>query len=117
MMPLDSTILNFPQQQLKTLFAQNTPLTNQVHILESEWSANSEHATPAPTLFDPMTVAYADDPAMCPTTPLHLTVDDKGYTRRSPGAPNVNACLKSDPAAFFRFYMSRTVMSKTAPSR
>jgi hypothetical protein len=29
-------------------------------------------------------------------------------TLRSPGAPSVNACLKSDPDTFFRFYLSRT---------
>ena len=64
-----------------------------------------------PTLFDPMAVTYAIKPSLCPTTPMHVTIDDKGFTRRSPGAPNANACLKSDSDAFFNFYLSRTAPS------
>ncbi|MFT4111978.1 nucleoside hydrolase [Silvibacterium sp.] len=109
LMPLDSTILKFPSDQLQTLFSRKSPLIDQLHELETEWSKNSPYAGPAltPTLFDPMTVAYAVHPGICPTTPLHLVVGDKGFTRRTPGTPNVDACLSSDPSAFFRFYLSR----------
>lgn len=117
MMPLDSTLLKFPPQQLKTFFAQNTALTNEVHTLESQWRANSKWVTPTPTLFDPMAVAYTIDPAMCPAMPMHITVDEKGYTRRGPGTPNANVCLKSDSATFFRFYMSRFTTSQTAATK
>jgi purine nucleosidase len=101
-MPLDATILKFDQSGLDTLFDQQTPLSRQLQALYREWGQKT------PTLFDPMAVAYAANPSLCPTTPLHLTIDDKGSTLRSPGAPNVNACLKSDPETFFRFYLSRT---------
>jgi purine nucleosidase len=101
-MPLDATILKFDPVRLNTLFDQHTPLTGQLQMLYQEWGQKT------PTLFDPMAVAYAIKPSLCPTTPLHLTIDDKGSTLRSPGTPNVNACLKSDPDTFFRFYLSRT---------
>ncbi|GGH11842.1 nucleoside hydrolase [Silvibacterium dinghuense] len=109
LMPLDSTILKFPPDQLQELFSHRTPLIGQLHELETEWSKNSPYAGPtlAPTLFDPMTVTYAVRPDLCPTTPLHLVIDDKGFTRRTAGTPNVGACLKSDPGAFFHFYLSR----------
>ena len=110
MMPLDSTMLRFDQARLTTFFAQQTPLTQQLQMLYGYWSAAGKQTTP--TLFDPMVVAYAIDPELCPTTPLHLTIDDKGSTLRSAGAPNVNACLKSDPDAFFRFYLARTAPTK-----
>jgi purine nucleosidase len=109
-MPLDATILRFDQARLDRLFQQDTQLARQLQILYSEWSAATKQTTP--TLFDPMAVAYAVTPSLCPTTPLHLTIDDQGYTRRGPGEPNVNACLKSDPDTFFNFYLSR-VADKT----
>ena len=106
MMPLDSTLLRFDPARLTRFFNTHSPLTEQLQILYNEWSAANQQKMP--TLFDPMAVAYAIKPDLCPTTPLHLTIDDKGSTLRSPGAPNVNACLKSDPDTFFRFYLSRT---------
>jgi inosine-uridine nucleoside N-ribohydrolase len=104
MMPLDSTILKFDPAQLHALFLRNTPLTQQLQLLYEEWSGAKQKM---PTLFDPMAVAYAAKPVLCPTTPLHLTIDDKGNTVRSEGAPNVNACLSSSPSAFFDYYLSR----------
>ncbi|MBB6147286.1 inosine-uridine nucleoside N-ribohydrolase [Silvibacterium bohemicum] len=106
-MPLDSTILKFNQARLTKLFDAHTPLTEQLRIIYGYWSAATKQTMP--TLFDPMAVSYAIDPGLCPTTPMHLSVDDQGYTRRTPGLPNVNACLHSDSDAFFRFYLSRTV--------
>jgi purine nucleosidase len=106
MMPLDATILNFDPARLDKLFATHTALSEQLQILYGYWSAATKLKTP--TLFDPMAVAYAVQPSLCPTTPLHLSIDDQGDTVRSPGKPNVNACLKSDPNAFFDYYLSRT---------
>jgi purine nucleosidase len=106
MMPLDATILKFDAARLDSLFSRNTPLTQQLQALYNEWGQKT------PTLFDPMAVAYAAQPSLCPTTPLHLIVDDKGNTVRSPGAPNVNACLNSNPGTFFDYYLSRTSASR-----
>ncbi len=99
--PLDATILRLDQQQLKALFAQGTPLTKQIEELYREWGQ------PIPTLFDPMAVGYAVNPELCPTTPLHLSVDDKGFTRPGAGEPNAEVCLKADVAAFYPFVLKR----------
>jgi len=104
-MPLDSTILKLESEPLQKLFAANTPLTDQIHMLYDEWSAATKQ--PTPTLFDPMAVGYAANRDLCPTTPLHLTVDDKGFTRPGPGEPNANVCLKANVAAFYPFVLNR----------
>jgi hypothetical protein len=54
-----------------------------------------------------MTVSYILNPQICPVKPMHIVVDDKGLTRREPGAPNVQVCLHSDSDAFFRLVISR----------
>jgi len=110
MMPLDSTMLRFEPAKLKGFFAQQTPLTHELQRLYDYWSLASKQTTP--TLFDPMAVAYTIKPDLCPTTPLHLSVDDTGMTVRGAGKPNVNACLKSDPDTFFDFYLSRVGPAK-----
>ncbi|MBV8115802.1 MAG: nucleoside hydrolase [Silvibacterium sp.] len=102
-MPLDATILKLDAPDLKKLFDYASPLTKQIAELYREWGK------PTPTLFDPMAVGYAANPELCPTTPLHLSVDDKGFTRPGPGDPNAQVCLKSDPQTFFPFVMSRWV--------
>ena len=110
MMPLDSTMLRFEPARLNKFFAARSPLIEQLHILYEEWSLASKQTTP--TLFDPMAVAYAIRPDLCPTAPLHLSVDDTGMTVRGAGKPNINACLKSDPDTFFDFYLSRVGPAK-----
>jgi inosine-uridine nucleoside N-ribohydrolase len=109
MMPLDSTMLRFDQARLTKFFDAHSPLTEQLQILYSEWSGANKQDMP--TLFDPMAVTYAIKPGLCPATPMHITIDDKGFTRRSPGAPNAHACLKSDSDSFFNFYLARTASS------
>ncbi len=108
-MPLDATILKLDDDKRKALFDYGSPLTTQLKELYQEWGQ------PTPTLFDPMAVAYAAQPELCPTTALHITVDDKGFTRAGPGAPNAQACLKSDSQTFFSFLMGR--LMSTAPVR
>jgi purine nucleosidase len=56
-----------------------------------------------------MTVAYILNPKLCPVSPMHIRVDEKGFTRAEPGAPNAQVCLDSDSDAFFRFYISRMI--------
>lgn len=102
MMPLDSTQLKLDEVLRATLFSQGTPATNNLALLYDQWTAATDH--PTPTLFDAMAVTYALNPSLCPTTPLHIQVDDKGYTRIAPGAPNANVCLRSDSDRFFHFY-------------
>jgi len=100
-MPLDSTLLKLDEVRREFLFRQGTPLTDALTILYHQWGQQT------PTLFDPMTIAFIDDPTLCPVQPMNIRVDDRGMTLRGPGAPNAQVCLKSDPEAFFRFYLGR----------
>src|ERR1700761_2340536 len=89
MMPLDSTQLKLDEDKRAFLFKQGTPLTNALSTLYYQWGQET------PARFDAMAVAYVLDPSLCPTTPLHITVEKDGATRESAGAPNANACLAS----------------------
>jgi purine nucleosidase len=100
-MPLDSTQLKMDEVKRAFLFRQGTPLTDALAILYHQWGQLT------PTLFDPMTIAFIDDPHLCPVQPMNIHVDDRGMTLRGLGAPNAQVCLKSDPEAFFQFYLSR----------
>jgi inosine-uridine nucleoside N-ribohydrolase len=101
MMPLDSTQLKLDEVKRAIVFQAGTPLTDALTLLYHEWGQET------PTLFDVMTIAYILNPALCPTKPLHISVDEKGFTRPGPGAPNAEVCLNSDPEAFFHFYIPR----------
>ena len=101
LMPLDSTQLKLDEVKREYLFRQGTPLTDALVILYHQWGQQT------PTLFDPMTIAFIDDPKLCPVEPMHIEVDAKGATLRGSGPPNAQVCLHSDPEAFFRFYLGR----------
>ena len=100
-MPLDSTQLKLDEVKRAIIFQAGTPLTDALTLLYHEWGQET------PTLFDVMTIAYILNPALCPTKPLHISVDEKGFTRPGSGAPNAEVCLNSDPEAFFHFYIPR----------
>jgi purine nucleosidase len=100
-MPLDSTQLKLDETKRSFLFKQGTPLTDALTLLYHEWGQQT------PTLFDPMTVAYIVNPKICPVQPMHIRVDDKGFTRAEPGAPNAQVCMHSDADAFFRLQVGR----------
>lgn len=101
LMPLDSTQLKLDEVKREYLFRQGTPITDALVILYHQWGQQT------PTLYDPMTVAFIDDPQLCPVQPMNIVVDDKGMTLRGSGAPNAQVCLRSDPEAFFKFYLER----------
>jgi purine nucleosidase len=100
-MPLDSTLLRMEETKRAYLFRQGTPLTDALTLLYHEWGQET------PTLFDPVTIAFILNPKICPVTPMHIRVDDKGFTRREAGEPNAQVCMKSDEAAFFRLLIGR----------
>jgi purine nucleosidase len=101
MMPLDSTQLQLDEVKREVLFRAGTPLTDALTLLYHEWGQQT------PTLFDVMTIAYILDRKLCPAKAMHITVDDKGFTRVGTGTPNAQVCLDSDSGAFFRFYIPR----------
>jgi purine nucleosidase len=102
-MPLDSTQLKLDEVKRAFLFRQGTPLTDALTLLYHEWGQQT------PTLFDPVTVAFILDPKICPVEPMHIRVDDKGFTRKESGAPNAQVCMHSDADAFFRLQIGRLV--------
>ncbi len=104
-MPLDATQLKLDDAKKGLVFAQSTPLTDALALLYLQWSHGTHLETP--TMFDPMAVAYAMAPELCPTQPLRIVVDDEGYTRPEPGPPNAEVCLQSDPTKFFAFFLPR----------
>jgi len=106
-MPLDSTQLKMDEVKRAFLFTQGTPLTDALTLLYHQWGQET------PTLFDPMTISFLVNPSLCPVQPMHIRVDEKGFTRpesgppNAPIAPNAQVCLDSNPDAFFRFYLNR----------
>jgi inosine-uridine nucleoside N-ribohydrolase len=101
MMPLDATQLKLDEVKREILFQAATPLTDALTLLYHEWGQQT------PTLYDPMTIAYIVDSRLCPVKPMRIRVDEKGFTRPEPGAPNAQVCLESDPDAFFHFFIPR----------
>jgi inosine-uridine nucleoside N-ribohydrolase len=113
MMPLDSTQVRLEAEDREAIFSHGSPLTDQVTLLYHQWSAGSGGHWNTPTLFDPVAVAYAVHPELCPMTPLHLEVDDKGFTRPVEGAaPNAQVCLQSDEKGFLALLMGRILNEK-----
>jgi purine nucleosidase len=107
MMPLDSTQLKLDEVMRAILFSQHTPSTEALDELYRQWAAFPHNLTP--TLYDAMAVAAVIDPSLCPTTPMHLRVDDAGFTRVEPGQPNAKVCLHSDADEFFHFYIPQVL--------
>jgi inosine-uridine nucleoside N-ribohydrolase len=108
-MPLDSTQIHLEAKEREDIFAHGSPLTDQLTLLYHEWKAGTDGHPDAPTLYDPVAVAYAIRPDLCPMTPLRLEVDDNGLTRPVEGPPNAQVCLKSDEKGFLELLMGRIV--------
>jgi inosine-uridine nucleoside N-ribohydrolase len=107
MMPLDSTQLKLDEVLRGILFSQKTSVTSSLGELYKEWSSAQGNVTP--TLYDAMPVAVVMDPKLCPVTPLHVQVDDAGFTRVTDGTPNAEVCLHSDADQFFHFYLPQVL--------
>jgi purine nucleosidase len=105
MMPLDSTQLKFDETKRAFLASVSTPMTDSLQVLTAEWQLSSQQITP--TMFDVVAAAYAANPEVCPTTALHIEVDDKGFTRAMPSKPNAQVCLEPRADTFFKFMMPR----------
>lgn len=116
-MPLDSTQVKLPVQNEERIFAYGSPLTDQLTLLYHQWAwrqraaGNENHSPaptlPAPTLYDPVAVTYSFRPDLCPAVPMRIAVDDKGFSRRVPGEPNAQVCLRSDEPGFLDLLTSR----------
>ena len=107
MMPLDSTQIHLEAAERERIFSYGSPLTDQLTLLYHQWLAGSEGHAAAPTLFDPVAVAYAIRPDLCPVRPMRLEVDEKGFTRPVEGASNAQVCLRSNEAGFLQLLLDR----------
>jgi inosine-uridine nucleoside N-ribohydrolase len=105
-MPLDSTQLKLDEVKRELIFRQSTPLTDALTLLYHQWGQLT------PTLYDPVAVAFAIAPQLCPTQPFHIEVDDKGFTRPTAGPPNAQVCLNSKAEEFFHLYLTRILAQK-----
>jgi len=106
MMPLDSTLILLDPAQQANVFGKETGMTRALEELTAEWSAATNRKSPM--LFDAVAAEYTVKPEICPTAPMRIEVDDKGFTRRVDGAPNANVCLHSSVAQFFDILMKRS---------
>ena len=115
-MPLDSTQLKLDEVKRELLLYCDSIeiLTDALTLLYQQWAHGTHQITP--TMFDAVAAAYAIDPSQCPTTPMRLEVDAKGFTREVQGEPNTFVCLRSDSDKFFEFYMPRLLGQKLAGS-
>jgi purine nucleosidase len=113
-MPLDATQYKLDEVKRQLLFTESTNLTDDLSLLYLQWSEGFRQQTP--TLYDNVAVAYAINPALCPTSPMRIEVDDKGFTRSVSGPMNSFVCLSSDPDRFFNFYMPRLTQQRLAGS-
>jgi len=100
-MPLDSTQLKLDEVKRAFLFSRGTPVTDSLAVLYHLWGQET------PTLFDPMAVAFALRPELCPVQAMRIRVDENGFTREEPGTPNAQVCLDSNAEDFFKFYLKR----------
>jgi purine nucleosidase len=105
-MPLDSTQIQLDPTRQAELFGKKTGMSGALEELTAEWSAATKHTSP--TLFDAVAATYAVKPEICPTTPMRIEVDDKGFTRKVGGVSNANVCLHSTAGSFFETFMPRS---------
>jgi inosine-uridine nucleoside N-ribohydrolase len=105
-MPLDSTQIQLDPTRQAELFGKKTGMSGALEELTAEWSAATKHRSP--TLFDAVAATYAVKPEICPTTPMRIEVDDKGFTRKVGGVSNANVCLHSTAGSFFETFMPRS---------
>ena len=102
MFPLDSTQLKFDEVRRDRLFAYGSPAADALALLYHQWRLLNGWGQLTPTLFDVVPVAWLLEPALCRLRPLRIAVDERGYTRPTDGAANVEVCLSSDENATLR---------------
>jgi len=107
MMPLDSTQVRLETENREAIFSHGSALTDQLTLLYHQWLAHRGGLGPRPVLYDPVAVAYAFRPDLCPAKPMHLDVDAQGFTRPGAGQANAQVCLESDEKGFLELLLGR----------
>lgn len=111
MFPLDSTQIKLDEVRRDRLFAYGSPAADALTLLYHQWRLYNSWAQITPTLFDVVPVVALLQPSVCPLKNLRITVDSQGYTRPSPGEPNVTVCLTLDENG-----AQRMIMDALAPA-
>ena len=101
LLPLDATILSLDAYTMRALYSFGAPLTDALALLQWQWGG------PAPTLFDPIALAYALDPSLCRTGELRIEIGDDGASNVVDGRPNATVCLDRDADACLKFILPR----------
>jgi inosine-uridine nucleoside N-ribohydrolase len=105
--PLDSTQVRLERPQRDLLFAQSTPLTDALTLLYHLWAEFSPWGGGTPTLYDVVPVMAVTRPDLCPTQPMRIVVDARGFTREVAGAPNAMVCLHVQTGALRELLLRR----------
>lgn len=116
MLPLDSTQIPLDTERREVVFSNGSPLTDQLALLYHQWLVGTDGHPLAPILYDSVAVAYSLRPDLCPMAPMHLEVDDRGFTRPSSGIPNAQVCLTADEKGFLEFDIGR-LTKREGPER
>jgi inosine-uridine nucleoside N-ribohydrolase len=108
MAPLDVTaMLQLDAAARNRIFNHGTPVASALAALYHLWNKET------PTLFDPMAVAMLLKPDLYETEQLAVEVDAEGSTLVVKGKPaNATVGMRTDPAKFFEFYLSRVAPEK-----
>ena len=102
--PLDATAsLKLGPDLRRRIALRCSPLTYQVHNLYQLWDKET------PVLFDPLAVTLAFDERFCKMSDVHLTVDEKGFTRVGRGKPNARVATAVDGGKFLDWCVNRIV--------
>jgi inosine-uridine nucleoside N-ribohydrolase len=109
--PLDSTQIKFDEVRRDRLFAFGSPASDALTLLYHQWRLLNDWGQVTPTLFDVVPVAWLLKPALCALQPMRITVDGQGYTRPTPGKPNVSVCLNADEQS-----LQRLILEHLAPA-
>jgi purine nucleosidase len=114
MAPLDSTQMKLDEVMRSSLVRRSTPLTDSLEVLTQEWDGGR---SATPTLFDVMAVEATIDGDLCPSQPMHIEIDDAGFTRPEAGKTNALVCLHSDSDRFFQFLLPRLMEQRLGMGR
>jgi purine nucleosidase len=108
MAPLDVTaMLQLDAAARNRIFNHGAPVASALAALYHLWNQET------PTLFDPMALALLIKPDLCETEQLAVEVDPEGSTLVVKGKPaNATVGMRTDPAKFFEFYLSRVAPEK-----
>lgn len=102
--PLDATaMVKLDAKRQKRLFDAGSLLTLSVQALTQLWQEKNE-----PILYDPVAVSLAFINKFCAMENLHLSVDDKGFTKVEPGKPaNASVAMAIKKDEFLDWFVDR----------